>query len=99
MEWSPTNEQSAPKNHTQFWPDQDKALREIWRILQQNGLLLICIRGKAANANSCFSRIGFDEDQIAIITKQIEQAGFQITRIDQTKVKFMTAISILAHKL
>lgn len=86
-------------NSFQFWPDQDKALREIWRVLQQNGLLLICIRGKATNSNNFFSRIGFDEDQIAIITKQIEQAGFQITRIDQTKVKFMTAISILAHKL
>jgi SAM-dependent methyltransferase len=86
-----------------FWPDPVAALREIWRVLKSNGLLILTVLPKEkwnpndpenAGTPDCKPYSGND------LNRMLGQAGFRATRVEaDPNVKTPSNFSVSGRKL
>jgi len=85
-------------NTFQFWPAPEADLHEVWRVMKSGGLFVLAIRGQRPDGKADFNRLGFSAEQIQETLALLERAGFHETRTEVARVRFMTAVCLMAQK-
>jgi ubiquinone/menaquinone biosynthesis C-methylase UbiE len=85
-------------NTFQFWPHPEQDVKEVYRVLKPGGLFILAVRGRDPAAKADFNRLGFSETQIQEIASLLKQAGFLVSGPEIAKVRFMTAVCLMAQK-
>ncbi len=68
-------------NSLQFWPAPAENLREVWRVLKLNGLLVLGLRMKNP-ARRFIGKVGFTEAEVQEVLHVVRGAGFRDVRTD-----------------
>ena len=69
-------------NTIYFWPDPDKALAEIRRVLKEGAVLAISIRSREKMARMDFTKYNFHLYAPQDVVRLMEHAGFRNVRVD-----------------
>ncbi|MBO8171197.1 MAG: methyltransferase domain-containing protein [Bacillaceae bacterium] len=85
-------------NNYEFWPDRQKALDEIRRVMKTGGTFLLAIRGKNPDAKKMLDRISLSEHDIDEAQRLIKQAGFELLEVSRHDLPFMTGVMISATR-
>lgn len=88
--WDESFDKICTINTIYFWKNPVKALKEIYKVLNQNGILIVSfrpfIKGKTLN----FTKYGFKEYRTEDFESLIQQTSFKIIeKIEKTEPKIM----------
>jgi ubiquinone/menaquinone biosynthesis C-methylase UbiE len=84
-------------NSFHHWPHPSRDLEEVKRVLKKGGLLLLCLRGKAAPGKR-FAPPGFTEEEIERLMAVLQELGFLEVRAERFTLTSERAICIKAHR-
>ena len=81
-------------NVHQFWGEPVAYFQQIARLLKSSGSLTVAIRVHNPHDRSFFSKIGYDKTRQQQLFGQLNQAGFNIVRRPQKKLRRMEVMLI-----
>lgn len=85
-------------NTIYFWPDPEKSIREIHRVLRTDGMLLIGFRIKEQFQNNPYTQTGFNLYTEEDVRSLLEKAGFREVEIIHKKALFVGFCCAIAKK-
>jgi len=81
-----------------FWPSIEEGLREVYRVLAQDGRLVLAVRMQRPAAGRLDpSRYGFTDQQVADVVSTLDAIGFKDTTTCRQDMKPQTLTAILAR--
>lgn len=87
-------------NSFQFWPDAGAGLRELARVLEPNGALLLAQRMRQEGVSRTDRRrFGMSEETLAQVRAQLSNAGFEVCGSDQRLIRDETIVALRARRL
>jgi ubiquinone/menaquinone biosynthesis C-methylase UbiE len=82
-----------------FWPSVEAGLRELYRVLAPDGLLVLAVRMKQAGAGRLDpSRYGLTDERVAEVVATLGSVGFQDVTTRTRPIGRQTITAILARR-